>query len=50
MLPPIGRDIPPLPEAIADFKAALERCRVAEEALRREMIDGGWITRHTDKD
>ncbi|QVL49062.1 MAG: hypothetical protein KFB96_00515 [Thiocapsa sp.] len=50
MLPSIGRDIPPLPEAIADFKVALERCRVAEEALRREMIGGGWITCHTDKD
>ncbi len=48
VLPPIGKDIPPLPEAIADFKAALERCRMAEEALRREMIDGGWITRQTD--
>jgi type I restriction enzyme M protein len=43
VLPPIGRDIPPLPEAIADFKAALERVREAEAALRREMEEGGWL-------
>jgi type I restriction enzyme M protein len=43
VLPPIGKDIPPLPEAIADFKAALERVREAEEALRREMVEGGWL-------
>jgi type I restriction enzyme M protein len=44
VLPPIGKDIPPLPEAIADLKAALERVRDAEEALRREMVEGGWLT------
>ncbi|MBK1719586.1 type I restriction-modification system subunit M [Thiocystis violacea] len=44
VLPPIGKDIPPLPEAIADFKSALERCRVAEEALRKEMNEGGWLS------
>ena len=43
VLPPIGRDIPPLAEAVADFKAALERCREAEAALRREMEEGGWL-------
>lgn len=43
VLPPIGKDIPPLEEAVADFKAALERCREAEEALRREMEEGGWL-------
>jgi type I restriction enzyme M protein len=43
VLPPIGKDIPPLPEAIADFKAALVRCREAEDALRREMTEGGWL-------
>ena len=43
VLPPIGKDIPPLPEAIADFKAALARCREAEDALRREMTEGGWL-------
>lgn len=43
VLPPIGVDIPPLEEAIADFKQALQRCREAEDALRREMIEGGWL-------
>lgn len=43
VLPPIGQDIPPLPEAVADFKAALLRCREAEAALRQEMTDGGWL-------
>ena len=43
VLPPIGRDIPPLAEAVAAFKAALKRCREAEAALRREMIQGGWL-------
>jgi hypothetical protein len=32
-----------LPEAFADFKAALERLRDAEEAVRREMESGGWL-------
>lgn len=43
VLPPIGADIPPLPEAVAAFKEALERCRAAEEDLRRVMVEGGWI-------
>jgi len=43
VLPPIGEDIPPLAEAIADFKAALARVREAEEELRREMVEGGWV-------
>ena len=43
VLPPIGQDIPPLPEAVANFKAALVRCREAEDALRREMTEGGWL-------
>ena len=43
VLPPIGEDIPPLPEAIADFKAALARVREAEDSLRHVMIAGGWI-------
>lgn len=37
VLPPIGEDIPPLPVAIADFKAALNRMRAAEARLR-ELI------------
>ncbi|MBN2003159.1 MAG: SAM-dependent DNA methyltransferase [Anaerolineae bacterium] len=43
VLPPVGEDIPPLAEAIADFKAALARVREAEDALRREMEEGGWL-------
>ncbi len=43
VLPPIGADIPPLPEAVAAFKDALTRCREAEDQLRRVMLDGGWL-------
>jgi type I restriction enzyme M protein len=43
VLPPIGADIPPLPEAIADFKAALARVLEAEDKLRELMQDGGWL-------
>jgi type I restriction enzyme M protein len=43
VLPPIGADIPPLPEAIASFKDALARCREAEDNLRRVMREGGWL-------
>lgn len=39
--PPIGEDIPPLPEAIADFKAVLAAVRDAEDNLRRIMEEGG---------
>lgn len=43
VLPPIGEDIPPLDEAIADFKAALARVREAETNLRQIMHEGGWL-------
>ena len=43
VIPPIGEDIPPLPEAVAEFKAALERCRTAEAKLERIMQEGGWV-------
>jgi type I restriction enzyme M protein len=43
VLPPIGKDIPPLPRAVADFEAALARCRQAEDDLRRELTEGGWL-------
>jgi type I restriction enzyme M protein len=45
VLPPIGEEIPPLPVAIADFKAALARAREAEENLRRVMTESGWVER-----
>ena len=43
VLPPLQDDIPPLPEAIAAFKAALARCREAEDRLTRVMTEGGWL-------
>ncbi len=43
VLPPIGADIPPLEDAVRDFKAALEQVRSAENHLRRVMIDGGCL-------
>jgi type I restriction enzyme M protein len=43
VLPPIGEDIPPLEEAVADFKAALERCRQAEVRLRDLIHEGEWL-------
>jgi type I restriction enzyme M protein len=44
VLPPIGADIPPLPEAVAAFKDALAQCREAEDNLRRVMHEGGWVS------
>lgn len=43
VLPPIGADIPPLPEALAAFKDALAKCREAEDNLRKVMVEGGWL-------
>ena len=43
VLPPIGADIPPLPEAVAAFKDALSKCREAEDNLRLVMVEGGWL-------
>ena len=43
-LPPdIGKDIPPLEEAVEDFKSALVEYRDAEAALRRELAKGEWL-------
>lgn len=44
VVPPVGEDIPPLPQAIADFKQALARCREAEDHLHRVMKKGGWLS------
>jgi type I restriction enzyme M protein len=44
VLPPIGADIPPLPEAVAAFKEALANARAAEDELRRVMVEGGWVS------
>ena len=43
VLPPIGEEIPPLPEAVAAFKQALAECRAAEDHLREVLTEGGWL-------
>ncbi len=43
VLPPIGEDIPPLPEAVAAFKEALTKARAAEDHLRTVLTEGGWL-------
>ncbi len=43
VLPPIGEDIPPLPEAVAAFKEALTEARAAEDHLRDVLNEGGWL-------
>ena len=43
VLPPIGEDIPPLPEAVAAFKEALIEARAAEDHLRTVLTGGGWL-------
>ncbi|MBJ6750984.1 type I restriction-modification system subunit M [Geomonas anaerohicana] len=43
VLPPLNEDIPPLPQAIEDFKSALERCREADARLDKLMTAGGWV-------
>lgn len=43
VLPPIGEDIPPLPEAVAAFKEALAEARAAENHLRTVLTEGDWL-------
>jgi type I restriction enzyme M protein len=43
VLPPIGADIPPLPEAVEAFMAARAEARAAEDHLRTVLTDGGWL-------
>jgi len=43
VLPPLDEDIPSVAEATADFKAALERCKKAEDKLRTLIVEGGWL-------
>jgi type I restriction enzyme M protein len=43
VLPPIGEDIPPFPEAVAAFKDALTEARAAEDHLRTVLTEGGWL-------
>lgn len=43
VLPPIGEDIPPLLDAVAEFKKALAETREAEDHLRIVLDEGGWL-------
>jgi type I restriction enzyme M protein len=43
VLPPIGEDIPPLADAVAQFKQALAEARAAEDHLRKVLSEGGWL-------
>ena len=43
VLPPIGKEVPPLPEAGAAFKQALAEARAAEDRLRRVLVEDGWL-------
>ena len=43
VLPPIGEDILPLPEAVEELKAALAEVRAAEDHLRTVLTEGGWL-------
>lgn len=43
VLPSQQKDILHLPDAISAFKAALTRCREAEERLAKVMTEGGWL-------
>jgi type I restriction enzyme M protein len=43
VLPPIGEDIPPLPQAVVAFKEALAEARAAEDRLREVLVKGGWL-------
>jgi type I restriction enzyme M protein len=44
VLPPVGEDIPSLPEAIAEFKETLAEARAAEDRLREVLTKGDWLT------
>lgn len=43
VMPPVQDDIPPLPEAIAAFKDALQQVREAEDKLTQVIVEGGWL-------
>lgn len=43
VLPPVGADIPPLPEAVEALKTALSEARAAEDHLRMVLTEGGWL-------
>ncbi len=43
VVPPLSDDILPLPQAIAEFKAALDQCRESERRLKQIINEGGWL-------
>jgi type I restriction enzyme M protein len=44
VMPPLGEDIPSLPEAVAAFKQAVAEARAAEDRLREVLTKGGWLS------
>jgi len=44
VMPPVGADIPALPEVVAAFKQALAEARAAEDRLREVLTEGGWLS------
>jgi type I restriction enzyme M protein len=44
VMPPVGDDIPPLPEAVAAFKQAVAEARAAEDRLREVLTERGWLS------
>jgi hypothetical protein len=42
VLPPIGEDIPPLPQAVEAFRTGLAEARAAEDRPRTVLTEGGW--------
>ena len=43
VMPPVGEDIPSLPESVAAFKQAVAEARAAEDRLREVLTKGGWL-------
>jgi type I restriction enzyme M protein len=44
VMPPVGEDIPSLPDAVAAFKQAVADARAAEDRLREVLTEGGWLS------
>jgi type I restriction enzyme M protein len=43
VMPPVGEDIPSLPEAVAAFRQAVADARAAENRLRDVLSEEGWL-------
>ena len=41
--PPVGKDVAPLPEALAALRQALAEARSAEDRLRLVLVEDGWL-------